>query len=70
MTPQCKKSESSTRDEQIILAEKEARAQLVHLGNQDGVCHEIWRLQKKILKEKYQIEWESPADQHPGKMYD
>jgi type IV secretory pathway VirD2 relaxase len=70
MAPKNKKIESSTREEKIALAEKEAQAQLVHLGNQDGVCHEIWRLQKKILKEKYQIEWESPADQHPGKRYD
>ena len=59
-----------TTEQKILLAEKEAKEQLKHILDLDGACNEIWSLQKKILKEKYQIDWKSPAEEHPGKMYD
>ena len=35
-----------------------------------GFCHIYWYEKKKILKEKYGIEWKSPAVMNPGVMFD
>ena len=35
-----------------------------------GSCHGIWALQKKILKEKYNIDWLTPSEEHPEIMFD
>jgi hypothetical protein len=37
-----------------------------HLGR----CHEIWRTQKRILKEKYGIEWRTPPEMNPDWDFD
>ncbi len=37
---------------------------------QMGVCHVIWADLKKILNEKYGINWMSPQDRNPTVMYD
>ena len=35
-----------------------------------GFCHVVWRVQKKILKSEYGIDWKSPSDLDPGTMFD
>ena len=35
-----------------------------------GSCHRLWTMQKKILKEKYDITWYSPAELHPEIKFD
>lgn len=35
-----------------------------------GSCHELWRLQKKILKEKYGITWYMPSEVYPHTLFD
>lgn len=39
-------------------------------GNYLGYCHTYWRVKKRILKEKYGIDWLSPADRFPGMLFD
>ena len=64
--------------------EKEVEAELVELieylnskglhvkryqcGN--GLCFDYWSIKKRILKEKYNIEWHSPADLNPRVRFD
>ena len=35
-----------------------------------GSCHDLWHLQKRILKEKYGIEWYTPAELEPKMKFD
>ena len=35
-----------------------------------GSCHTLWDIQKRILKEKYNITWYTPAELHPEIKYD
>ena len=35
-----------------------------------GMCHSIWHEQKKILKDKYNIDWKSPQDRLPYAKFD
>ena len=35
-----------------------------------GYCVDFWILKKEILKERYNIDWETPMDKHPGARYD
>ena len=35
-----------------------------------GFCQVVWQVQKKILKEKYGIDWKSPQQMNPHKRYD
>ncbi|PKK99790.1 MAG: hypothetical protein CVV57_01680 [Tenericutes bacterium HGW-Tenericutes-2] len=35
-----------------------------------GFCHVIWRIQKKILKQDYNIDWMSPTELNPFVCYD
>ena len=35
-----------------------------------GYCHIYWRTKKRILKEKYNIEWRSPAELNPCVIFD
>lgn len=35
-----------------------------------GSCHELWYLQKTILKEKYGITWYTPAEVYPETDFD
>ena len=36
----------------------------------DGYCYNLWELQQEILKEKYNINWKSPADLNEHILYD
>ena len=44
--------------------------QAAELFMQLGCCHTIWALQKRILKEKYDITWYTPAELNPVIIYD
>jgi hypothetical protein len=35
-----------------------------------GYCHRYWGLQKRILKEKYNINWKTPAELNRHIIYD
>jgi len=35
-----------------------------------GTCHSIWYEQKRILKEKHNIDWQSPQDRLPDAKFD
>lgn len=39
-------------------------------GGYMGYCHLYWATKKQILKEKYGIEWHSPAELNPHVMFD
>jgi len=35
-----------------------------------GSVNTKWELEKKLLKEKYNIDWETPAEKNPNMKYD
>ena len=35
-----------------------------------GYCHLLWGIKKKILKEKYNIDWYTPQEENPDVIYD
>lgn len=39
-------------------------------GGYLGYCHLYWATKKRILKEKYSIDWKSPAELNPYVIYD
>lgn len=39
-------------------------------SRQLGLCHLIWGMKKQILKERYGIDWQSPADLNPLADFD
>lgn len=57
------KLKGKKREQYII---DKARMNLRMLGS----CHCIWNTQKKILKEVYNIDWLTPAEEHPEIMFD
>ena len=53
-------------------ADKEADMALVmHPGRGElGFCHIVWETKKRILKEKYGMEWKTPAEENPDTCFD
>ena len=39
-------------------------------GRHMGACHLFWSSKKKILKEKYNIDWHSPAEMNQSCRFD
>lgn len=35
-----------------------------------GFCHAVWDIKKRLLKEKYDINWKSPSDLNPEINFD
>lgn len=35
-----------------------------------GSCYIIWGYEKRILKERYNIDWKTPAEEHPEIRFD
>ena len=35
-----------------------------------GFCHRFWHCKQRILKERYDIDWKSPAELNPDSWYD
>lgn len=60
--------------EVINKAEEEAEKNISNLSwpkkGQMGYCHVFWREKKRILKEKYGIDWKSPVDLNPYVKFD
>ena len=53
--------------------EKEADAKAKAAAGPDtglGYCHAFWAAKKKILREEYGIDWESPAEEYPAIFFD
>ena len=66
------KIDTKLRVAYIKAAEVEAEAELEHSEQkgQMGFCHLLWATQKRILKERYGIDWRTPAEDNPHIMYD
>jgi hypothetical protein len=51
-------------------ARREALENLADIPKGRGFCHREWAEQKRILKEKYQIDWKSPSGMNPEIFFD
>lgn len=54
-------------------AKIEARKDMLELTGKEwgkGYCHMFWIAKKKILKEKFGIDWRTPAEMNPWIIYD
>lgn len=61
----------NTPEYKAIEAELEALIEKeIGKGGYLGYCHGYWRVKKRILKEKYGIDWKSPAELHPYINFD
>ena len=62
----------NTAEYQSIKAELEGliEEQLKNCPRGLGYCHVYWRTKKRILKEKYNIDWRSPAELNPHIIFD
>ena len=67
------------RDDPVVytdeyLAIEPEMERLVHEETGDGgymgFCHTYWQTKKTILKERFGIEWKSPAERYPGIIFD
>jgi hypothetical protein len=56
----------------IDMAGEEALKIMEESGKRYGIgsCHTYWGLKQDILKKKYKINWKSPADLNPWRIYD
>jgi hypothetical protein len=54
----------------IEAAGREAEAELANEPKGIGYCHDYWSTKKRILKEKYGVDWKSPAEMNPGVLFD
>lgn len=58
----------------IKKAEEEAENNISNLSwpkkGQMGYCHAFWQEKKRVLKEKYTIDWKSPAELNPHVLFD
>lgn len=41
-----------------------------NLKGKMGACHYIWDFKKKLLREKYNIDWHSPKELNPEVIFD
>ena len=72
---QCKSLNSALEDCERKLNEAKSLMpdhpeQAAQVFMQLGSCHRLWTMQKKILKEKYDITWYTPAELHPEIKFD
>jgi hypothetical protein len=58
--------------ETLKLANHDAEAELLATGHKHGLgwCHLFWSVKKRILKEKYGIDWKSPEELNPHILFD
>lgn len=63
--------ENSPKYRKILAqADKEAKEICKNHVGKLGYCHRFWAVKERILREKYGIEWKSPARMNPGVMFD
>ena len=53
-----------------IEAETEKEVAKQGIKKELGYCHAFWAAKKRILKEKYSIEWKIPSEMNPDIMFD
>lgn len=60
-------------DQQIQKRQRELRANgLEHMESmaRRGVCHGIWHIMQRLLRERHGVEWRTPAQMNPGVCFD
>ena len=55
---------------EIAEIETEAELETHPMKEEIGFCHIFWSTKKSILKEKYGVDWMTPAEEDPNVMYD
>jgi len=53
------------RDAHFEISAIEAEIECFDQRGAYGFCHYYWPVRKRILKEKYNIEWKTPAEENP-----
>jgi len=51
-------------------AMKEAEDSLAAVPRRRGYCHRLWAETKRILREKYGLDWKTPSEMNPGVLFD
>lgn len=59
--------EKLARAKELIKENPEEAAKLFFML---GSCHQLWGLQKKILREKYGLVWYAPSEEYPHILFD
>ena len=56
----------------IAAADAEAEVETANspIRDQMGFCFEFWAVKQRILREKYGIEWKTPAEMNPNSIFD
>ncbi len=56
----------------IAQADKLAKIELKDHASVGGIgfCHVFWEVKKRILKERFGVEWKSPAEMNKGVLFD
>jgi hypothetical protein len=59
-------------EETLAKADQEAEQELAVIGMTPGPGYRqaFWSAKQRILKEKYAIEWRTPAEMNPGTPFD
>ena len=65
----CKEKFSYINDEEKLELERLIRSEIGE-GGYRGFCHKYWLTKKNILKDRFNIEWKSPADLNPQIWFD
>ncbi len=58
------------REAHLKIVDIEAEIECFSLRGHMGYCHSFWPAKKRILKEKYNIDWQTPAEKNPLVMFD
>ena len=51
-------------------ADELAESEIGDSASEMGGCHRFWAAKKQILKTRFGLEWESPADLNPDVLFD
>ena len=49
---------------------QEAEDRLAAVPHRRGYCHRLWAETKRILREKYGLDWKTPSEMNPGVLFD
>jgi hypothetical protein len=65
-----KKIDKLWRQAHFEISDYEAQIECFAIIGHMGFCHSYWPARKRILKEKYNIDWQTPAEKDPWIIYD
>lgn len=51
-------------------ADRITQNELANEKRRMGFCHVYWQTKKRILKEQFGVDWQTPAEMNPGVMFD